>query len=296
MGMTFLDVLRDYNVATAPEGHHHVTRGYVQFDCPFCSPGTGRYRMGYNLNYHYCNCWTCGAHRTVDVLVELTGLPLAQVAPIFAQIAEGGPAAIYQQRTQPRGRLELPRGIGPLARPHREYLKGRGFDPDELARLWGIQGIGIHESLGWRIFIPITHRGEVVSWTTRSLQETGRRYMSAPAKDEKVSAKEVLYGADYARHAIVIHEGPADVWRVGPGAVATFGLGYSRAQLALMAAYPIRVVCFDNEPAAQRQAQKLVRELKDFEGKTKHVILESAKDAAAASQKEIRELRKELFD
>jgi hypothetical protein len=54
--------------------HHHGTCGWVQTDCPFCSPRQGKFRMGWNLSYGYCNCWTCGPHNRVEALSLLLGV------------------------------------------------------------------------------------------------------------------------------------------------------------------------------------------------------------------------------
>jgi hypothetical protein len=108
-----------------------------------------------------------------------------------------------------------------------------------------------------------------------------------------MSRKDLLYGEDYCRDAIVVTEGPTDAWRIGPGAVATFGLAYSRAQVLRISRYPLRVICFDSEPEAQRQARRMRDELTAFPGETVIVRLDS-KDAASAKPKEVRQLREFL--
>ena len=37
-------------------------------------------------------------------------------------------------------------------------LKKRGFNPSDIQRLWGVQGIAIASKLSWRLFIPITYQ------------------------------------------------------------------------------------------------------------------------------------------
>jgi DNA primase len=164
-----------------------------------------------------------------------------------------------------------------------------------MQRLWNAQGIGMSSQLPWRIFIPIELNGEMVSWTTRSINDYGLRYISAKLTQESFPHKHLLYGEDYARHTVIIHEGPLDVWTVGPGAVGTLGTSYTRAQVVRMSKYLRRVVCFDNEPEAQRRARKLCDDLEPFEGETHNVILD-AKDANTASAKEIRRLRRLYLD
>ena len=198
------------------------------------------------------------------------------------------------------GRLVLPVGLGPLLPGHCTYLAHRGYDAQRVAALWGVRGIGQaaeNKYMRWRLFIPIHYHGEIVSWTSRSIRpHAQRRYMSASAEHEAIPHKTILYGADYARHAIIIHEGPLDVWATGPGAVATCGVAYTDAQVAAMAHYPVRVICFDAEREAQCRARALADALSPFPGVTYTVTLESGVDAADADPEEVAELRARFLE
>jgi len=195
------------------------------------------------------------------------------------------------------GRLALPVGRGPLLPGHRAYLATRGLDADKIVHLWGVEGLGQTARFRWRLFIPIHYHGEVVSWTTRSIRPDDKlRYISAGAEEEAVSHKSVLYGADYARHAVIIHEGPIDVWATGPGAVATFGTAYTTVQLEAMSRFAVRVVCFDAEPMAQARARELADALSVYQGSTYNIQLETGKDVAEAHPDEVAELRKVFLE
>ena len=228
-----------------------------------------------------------------DTLSELTGESLPTTLDLLNTLPRLRGHRL--RGSKPRGQLLIPPGVEPLRRPHRVYLRERGFDPDEVSRLWGVKGIGVAARLAWRLWAPIHHCGKVVSWTTRAIGD-GRRYISAAEDEESISHKSILYGADYVRHAVVICEGPTDVWRIGPGAVATLGLTYTMAQTLLLSVYPIRVVCFDREREAQKRAKKLARELQVYPGETCVVELETGEDAALASDEEIENLRKEYLE
>lgn len=190
------------------------------------------------------------------------------------------------------GTLSPPAGIAPMVAGHKAYLTGRGLDAATMAELWGVQGIGNAGRMGWRLYIPIHLHGEVVSWTTRSIRprET-MRWVSAGAEQESVRHKDILYGADYAHHAIIIHEGPTDVWATGPGAVATCGTGFTESQLLAMSRYAVRAVCFDNGTAAQRRARELADMLCVYPGTTDNVVLETGDDPAEADPEELADLR-----
>jgi DNA primase len=90
-------------------------------------------------------------------------------------------------------------------------------------------------------------------------------------------------------------EGPLDVWRIGPGAVCTCGTAFTRTQLARAVRFPVRAVCYDNEPTAQRRARKLVKQLEVFPGKTMLIQLESGKDPGSADESELCEMRRKIL-
>lgn len=285
-------LLKELRISTKSAGHHeHARPGWVQIDCPKCSPRSGRYRMGINLVKGYANCWNCGGSRLVDVIRDLTGKNLPECYDLLRGIGWEKSKVVEKKL----GTLKVPDGTGPLTKPHIQYLKGRGFDPEELVRLWGIQGVGISTQIPWNIFIPVYYQGEMVSWISRSIGDGEQRYTKAKVEEESFPLKDLLYGYDYVRHSVVIFEGPFDAWAVGPGAVAILGLNCSRAQINLMSEIPVRTVCFDSESAAQRRANRLAHELEQYPGETRVVELETGKDAAEADEKEIQELRKYLI-
>lgn len=276
------EILKEHGVDFRHAGEsHHVSSGWIGLDCCFC--GSKGYHLGINLTGGFATCWRCGPHRLHDVFRELK-IPSEASRDVLKR---------RETRERPQGRLEIPKGVGPLRKAHRDYLRSRGFDPAEIERLWGIRGIGLAAALSWRLFIPIHLRGEVVSWTTRSLVDSGVRYVTAKPEQEAVSSRSVLYGEDHARHAIIVHEGPTDVWRTGPGAVCTFGLVYSTGQLLRASKYPTRIICLDSDDEAQKRARGLCEALAVYPGKTVNVVLD-AKDAGSASNREIGKLRRLL--
>lgn len=302
--MKLTDLIQEHRIATAPAGHHHTTNGWLNIDCPFCSKDSHRWRMGINLRGNYVSCWSCGNHRLVNVIAALLDIPIAQAAAKIGALERDR----IDEEVKPKGKLKLPLNLGQgLFEVHKAYLKRRGFDPDEIMRLWGVRGIGMSRAgMSWRMFIPIFHQGEMVSWTTRTIQDHSRdpfinphksamKYRSASATEEVLPHKDLLYGEDYCRHAVIVNEGPLDAWAVGPGGVATLGMAYSRPQLARIARFPVRVVAFDAEPAAQTRAKRLVRDLEAFPGETYCVTFTTGKDASRASKKEVAELRKRFL-
>jgi len=295
--MTFIELLEELNVPFRRHGeHHHATAGFVNIDCPFCSPGWNKFRLGYSLRSGYFSCWVCGSVRTSEVLKSLfqdvhkerqreLRSRIGRNLRFDSEWADTGGAKL-------RGRLVLPDKLGPLKEPHKAFIRRKKLDPEEIEAVWKIQGIAHAPQLFWRIFIPIHLGSEVVSWTTRSIKDRAEvRYVSARPDQERINHKDLLYGAHRAGSAVCVVEGPTDVWRGGPGFVATMGTAYRAQQVRRIAKYPVRAIWFDS--AAIEQGEALAEELKLFPGTT-YLINSDYKDPGSAPIKEIRAVRKLL--
>lgn len=295
--MRLLDVVRELRIPVAPEGHEHRRLGWLNIDCHLCSRGWKHFRLGLNEHYVYGSCWHCGRVNIVEALSVLSGESKANVHKLLEELRSGARLSPHPSRSRERGRLVLPRNVGCLTSAHIRYLESRNLDPDEVMKFWEVQGLGLEAEshLRWRLFIPVFLHGEMVSWTTRSIGDTHAvRYRSASPEQESVDHKSILYGADHARHSIIVCEGPIDAWTIGPGTVATMGTAYSRTQVLEMVRYPLRVICFDNERTAQIRAKILCDMLSVFPGQTFNVRLDG-KDPNSSSRREIKELRKRFL-
>lgn len=294
---TFIDLLEQHGVRFKRHGESSkVTEGWVGMPCPFChhtSQNGDPNLLGINLRTGRISCWYCGSHPPGMTLARLTGMPLKDAI----ELTSGMTAEVVLPEA-PVGKYDPP-AHDPLVRgiQHRDYLRRRGFNPKTLDRLWHVGSIGWHGTYSWRLFIPILVNGHPVSWTTRSISPEARvRYMGAPAAREAVPAKQLLYGEDYARSSIVVVEGPFDAWAIGPGAVAVMGTGVSMAQVRRIAAYPVRAICFDNEPIAQQRARKLAEMLAGLPGDTRIIRLQTGADPASATAEEIQHVRKTFLE
>lgn len=287
--MELTDILRKHGVRHYDgHGHHHARNGWVQLDCPFCGRDSNRFHLGYNKATGHFTCWKCGGHSFVSIMSEILRVTYGEAK----KLREGITIAVVERREVVKKDLTLPKGIKPMIKQHRRYLRSREFNSKEIEQRWQVQGIQIASRLSWRLFIPIHYRGEVVSWTTRSINDKAElRYISASEEEEALPHKTLLYGEDFASTAVIVNEGPTDVWRVGPGAVGTCGTGFSRAQVNRLSKYPIRAVWFDNQTAAQQRAQELVDQLSVFPGETFNIISDS-EDPGSASKKEVKQIRK----
>lgn len=291
--MNIRDVLRQLNVRFSEAGASGlVTDGWIGLVCPYCDRGKGRPGLGVHVRTLKCSCWSCGGHGLARALADSSGRPLADVRALLAGV-------VAAPRAEPvRGRYNPPPGVGPLQEPHKRYLRGRGFDPDELVRVWGIGALGADGGQhAWRIFIPVRDdSGEPVSWTTRAIGQVsaGGRYRTARPEDAAVPKSACLFGINHVVSAVVIVEGHFGAMWGGPGFVATGGVGFSRAQVARLSQVPVRAVLFDSGTAAQRRARALAAALAPFPGVTE-IVQTSGADPDTSPLAERDELRTRYF-
>lgn len=289
----FEQLLVDHKVPTAPPNHRHSRPGWVNFDCPLCGPNTQKFHMGYNKRAKVLNCWRCGKQDIIKIMVTLLGVTEGQAR----KLARGLPRVARKPSTKYYGTLKLPAGIGPLGHQHKAYLYERDLNPKQLVKLWDLRGT--YQStpgMNWRIVAPIHMRGDIISWRARSIRpEHQIRWMAAKPEEESYPASDWLYGLDYVRGSVVICEGFSDVWNVGPGAVAVGGLQWTPRQVELLSTIPIKVICFDSTPDAQRRANALGDILMGFDG-VAYVVQMDAPDPGSACAQEVKRLRKAFLD
>lgn len=288
---TVSDVLAELGIDSVGHGEsHHATAGWINVDCSWCSPGSRKFRLGIPINSrNVCSCWTCGKHNLAEALSLSSGRPVREIYALLGRIPRA-----YTPAERLRGKLVLPKGVGPMLPCHRAYLKQRRIDPEMAEKVFGVQGIGFAARLGWRLFLPVTLDGKPASWTTRSIRPGGDyKYVSAKPEEEAYPHRQLLFGECFVRGTVIVHEGPLDVLRTGPGSVATFGVNFSPSQVRRLTKYPTRIVALDNDPAGRKAADKLCAELSCMPGRTVKVEL-TAKDPGEASDREIRALRRFL--
>lgn len=239
----------------------NVIPGNVNIRCPFCSDQSNH--LNCNPDKETVFCWKCGNHSLWDLLDTIGTKARAYYLEKYrtgkkTKARYPGTKAVAAACKMPSTEPELnPRAY--------QYLESRGFDPVELQVCYDIRSTGPIGTHKFRIIIPVYYRGQVVSFVGRDY--TGRqqlRYKTASRDEEAVHHKSILYGLDACEdlETVVVVEGIMDAWRLGPGAVATFGTTVTAAQINVLAGLRKSiVVLFDNEPEAQQKATELIAAL-----------------------------------
>lgn len=297
-----LKFLRAYRIPHTTEGNR-ARRGWVQISCPFCGGGERGWDLGISLIDGRCSCWRCRGKHVVQVIRALLRCSAEEAEKIYKQhlvrtvIHDDRPAVQTPVSTS----LKLPSGCEPLCGldRHKNYLLRRNFDPDLLERFYGLRGTGPTGDYKHRIIAPITLDGRLVSYQGRDITgkvEKDRRYKACAMKDEIIHHKKILYGLDLATGtSCVVVEGITDKWRLGPGAVATFGTGFKEEQAALLYKRFRRIfVLFDPEPQAQAVAQQLGDFLANMGREVVFPDLETDLDPGDLSQDDANAVMREL--
>jgi hypothetical protein len=281
------DFLDKYGVEWSKTDKHSRHSWTQARPCPRCS--NDRFHLGIQDDFSRSSCYTCGSFHVPKLLKDLTDAPWSEIykllgnrayVPKEADTASGG---VYTPPTL----LEPLAAVPAVA----AYLKQRNFDLEYLETVWGVRATGPFSNHPFRVFMPIYLNRKAVSWTARAACGQEPRYRNAGPGEKSMDEKTLLFGAQYAKDAVIIVEGPFDSMAIGKGAVATLGIAVTTAQVNRLADYYKRVIVFDNEPNAQRRARALADQLSIYPGET-FIVNIDAKDPAEAKPSEIAALRK----
>jgi hypothetical protein len=259
--------LRDHHIQHTQSGKH-ARDGWVQVHCPFCT-GSRDYHLGISLSGEYGSCWRCKGKSTLSIVQALLGCGWGEAKAVLAKYSDGNRVVRRERcqspvRVRVRSECKLPTGTGPMGERHKKYLGGRGFDAEWLEQTYGLQGTGPVGEYKHRVIAPIVVDRKVVSFQGRDI--TGRsslKYMACPQPLEAMDHKEVLYAVDLVpADRVVVVEGIADAWRLGPGAVATFGTAFKPPQVRMiLERFNTIFLLYDRERQAQANAWDMARKL-----------------------------------
>jgi len=269
--MDIIKLYQDFSIPYQTEGHKHCRPGWVNIECPLCTGEHEGLHLGFHLDGNYYSCYRCGGNSIYKVLSAL--LKITNYKELKAIIERYDTVILKSKEPLVKMRAKahrLPSNCEPLQANHRHYLEKRGFDPDYLESTWGLLGTGVYSKLDnidykHRIIIPFYWEGKQVSFDSRDI--TGKdpgRYKACPKDRELIEHKHILYGKQTEwKDSIILVEGCTDVWRLGVKSASVSGIKFTPKQVRVIAQIFKRVaVCFDDDPQAKIQANKMIAELK----------------------------------
>ena len=280
--------------------HKHFREGWIQAECPRCSGNPG-YHLGFSEDSQSFVCWRCGFVPTLEAIRRFTGKSWSDAKRLLRQY--GGTAKKRRFRKTAKEKdidCELPKGtLDYFPKLHREYLENRNFDPDDLISLWDLKATGKKGDYAKRIVAPVYYRDTLMSYQGRDVTNRSKLpYKACAEENEKRHHKHCLYGIDLAvGEAVLVVEGITDAWRMGIGAVATFGIKFTEAQVLLLYYHYKRIfVMFDQgEKQAQQQAKELTHRLSVMGKEAENITINKECDPGDLGNEEANFIMRDLL-
>jgi hypothetical protein len=251
--------LEDYQIPWWPPGSKNVGKNYIGIRCPFCDDSSNH--GGFNIEESFYTCHHCKSHWLPKVIAALTKTNLHEAGKIIKKYSSGKDVVVKRRKSESVSKIIYPPDTGPLTEKAKQYLISRNFDPGYLAAEWGLLSTGNLGPYKFRILAPIHFKGRLVSYQCRDITgKSNTPYMGCQIEQSVIFLKHTLYGFDKAviKKRCVVVEGLFDVFRLGPGAVGTFGIGFMSQQVLMLARNFDQIfIMYDSEDQAQEQADKL---------------------------------------
>jgi hypothetical protein len=294
-----LEFLDDRSIPYVTEGKN-VSYGWAEINCPFCPDGDPSEHLGIKLDTKIISCWRCPTKGSVKkLIVKLERCSYAAADRIIEQFQDRTLSHLPKRRksrTQIVRDLELPSEASPnFPSLHKRWFKDRDFDPETTIKRYDLYAVNLLGDWRFRIIVPIYLKHQLVSFTSRDVTEMADSpWRSLSNEQSIVPPKHCLYNIDTVNDTAIAMEGVTDVWRFGPGAVATLGTRWTSQQVALLSGLKNLFVMFDSEPQAIEQAYRFAHAATSVV-RTVKVMELSAGDPADLTEDRVGDLRREIF-
>jgi hypothetical protein len=237
------------------EGKYIATKAQdseqYRIDCPVCGDTRQRLYISHwafrDLKYRSRKVITMGlmhCHNEKCNLVEFRKL-------VSKKLDWGRTTKVPVMQTRAVSAEDMPMPVGsiPVNDPGvpkltQEYLRGRGFDLDELYKVWDVHAVEVlpeYPDHGPKVIYPVYWNDKRVFWQarlswdpTKADQKRGvNKYYNLPG----VTKSRYLYNRDGAKGKpiVIMVEGVTDVHKIGDNAIAFFGKCPSSHQLQIIA-------------------------------------------------------------
>lgn len=256
--------LSDKGIPFSSSGKN-TSSGWINIQCPFCDDNTNH--LGINLSLLIIHCWKCPTKGNIRKLVQKLEGSNSMARDVMAQymVEDYDKDLRYdiKKRLSPPGAIMPTECVDIMPENFKDLLYNRRYNPDELIRKYKLKAC-MNGDFRNRIIIPVIVDSVIVNFT--GLDVTGaksNKYKHCPNDKAIMPMKDCLYNIDTVTDTALIVEGVTDVWRVGDGTVATMGIEYTKAQLALLVERGVKkaFVLYDAEDLAQLRANELATAL-----------------------------------
>lgn len=225
------------------DSHGMLTREYIGVEghCPLCHHGGGGRPYGaFRRDARVYTCWNCKSNDFWSAIQIVSGITdkrkLSELLKKYSTNTGFSPYSFKKEESKPRPtKIVLP-GDPEMIQPARRYLRTRGFSPEYLWQKYSLRST-TYGKPSYRIIIPVTYNGRVVSYTSRDYTNKQELRVVSCKKDlEIIPHKHLFLGLDHVRSKnVMVVEGPFDCFRVGSGGVSSFGSEITLQQTMLLA-------------------------------------------------------------
>jgi DNA primase len=287
----FLD---DFNIPYFEKGKN-CAPNFVNIKCPMCNDNSNH--GGFHRTESYYNCWQCGHHWLENVIMELLNADFKKAKRLIEEYSD---QPINEPKEEKKSKVKscICPGHWLPAKRHAKYLEKRNFDVYYLIKKYDLKFTDYtYSNYKWRIMAPIYLGGNIVSYQGRAIfKNQTPKYKACKKAEEVIPHKHILYNIDNVPgNTAVLVEGITDVWRLGDGAIATFGTGFTNAQIAMLANKFKKIfTLFDAEFEAQRRAEIIGFDLSSVGLEVENIELLYG-DPASINQDEANELMEEVL-
>ena len=290
-----IQFLSDFNIPYKIERNN-----WTNIRCPKSGCMDTGFHGGINTQGSYYHCWKCGSsslEKIIQALLLTSYREAKNIIQDYSVETKLRNVLNKKEKFTPKvSKVILPGE--PIQKPHKSYLRGRGFDWKELERDYNIQGTTLSPAeFKYRIIIPIYYKKKLVSFQTRDYTNKQKlRYKNCPLDESIIHYKHTLYGIDDIKgNQIGLVEGPFDKWKMGSGFVASFGTDLTKQQIKLLSGFERVFILFDSEPHTQKKAKNYAKLLSSAKTQVEIIDLElGERDPGDLEEEEVRFFRKEL--
>jgi hypothetical protein len=247
-------------------GMFDYTKGWIKGHCPEC----GKLKYGLHIGKNMTHCFRCEfICSPIELVMKVEGFDTVPQAQSHLNLFEGADYLETPMDFLPDDKkTELPKGYklillgqGGWGKRARKYLKGRGFNINDLA----LKGVGYctnGEHKG-RIIIPFFERGKLIYFNSRQFIGGNQKFKNPRVEDFGIGKSMLLYNVDCLEmyEHVFIMESATNAMTWGDDAIGAGGKVFSNYQISKLLESPVKKFTIILDPDAYGYAVKLAERL-----------------------------------
>jgi len=274
------------------------TKGYERCDCIFCG---GKYTFGINIFSNRTHCFKCGTEMSpIQLLMEIQGFDKLNQAYNFLKVQQEYTAydSMLKHVKVEEKQVILPESFSlisisnsKLGNAAQRYMRGRGFDLDELA----LRGVGYCTSgnYGGYIIFPFYVASVLRFFQGRRFTAYGTKMKNPNEEEFGIGKSKIVYNSDalFIYDEIDLVESITNALTLEENSVAILGKSASDHQISRIISSPCQKVNIILDPDAIDKAVDLGLKIVNFKDEIKLVELPKDKDVNDIGRKKTNKIK-----